>query len=99
MPARHAINVSLTPELDQFTRHLVASGRYASASEVVRGGLRLLEEHEARSADLRRILADRIERAASGAAVPFDPDRLRDRLTDRAAQLRADSSGEPSRGE
>ena len=99
MPARHAINVSLTPELDQFTRHLVASGRYASASEVVRGGLRLLEEHEAQTADLRQLLADRIARAAGGAAVPFDADRLRSRLTDRAAQRRADASGEPSGGE
>jgi len=48
-----AINVSLTPELDQFVVTKVASGRYTSASEVVREALRLLEERDqARSAQL-----------------------------------------------
>ncbi len=40
------MNVSLTPELDKFIADKVASGRYTSASEVVREALRLLEEHE-----------------------------------------------------
>jgi len=41
----------LTPELDQFVVTKVASGRYTSASEVVREALRLLEERDqARSA-------------------------------------------------
>ncbi|MGB8261194.1 MAG: type II toxin-antitoxin system ParD family antitoxin, partial [Terracidiphilus sp.] len=47
------MNVSLTPELDRFVAGKVASGRYTSASEVVREALRLLEEHDrARSAQL-----------------------------------------------
>lgn len=40
------MNVSLTPELDKFVASKAESGRYASASEVVREALRLLEEHE-----------------------------------------------------
>ena len=40
------MNVSLTPELERFVAECVASGRYRSASEVVRAGLRLLEEQE-----------------------------------------------------
>jgi len=40
------MNVSLTPELERFVQEKVHSGRYASASEVVREALRLLEEHE-----------------------------------------------------
>jgi antitoxin ParD1/3/4 len=40
------MNVSLTPELEQFVQAKVQSGRYNSASEVVREALRLLEEHE-----------------------------------------------------
>ena len=40
------MNVSLTPELDKFIADKVQSGRYTSASEVVREALRLLEEHE-----------------------------------------------------
>jgi putative addiction module CopG family antidote len=35
------MNVSLTPELDQFVAAKVSSGRYTSASEVVREALRL----------------------------------------------------------
>lgn len=41
------MNVSLTPELEQFVSTKVESGRYNSASEVVREALRLLEEHDA----------------------------------------------------
>jgi antitoxin ParD1/3/4 len=40
------MNVSLTPELDKFVARKVESGRYTSASEVVREALRLLEEHD-----------------------------------------------------
>jgi len=40
------MNVSLTPELEQFVQSKVENGRYNSASEVVREALRLLEEHE-----------------------------------------------------
>jgi antitoxin ParD1/3/4 len=40
------MNVSLTPELDKFVVGKVESGRYNSASEVVREALRLLEEHD-----------------------------------------------------
>jgi antitoxin ParD1/3/4 len=47
------MNVSLTHELDQFVAAKVSSGRYTSASEVVREALRLLEEHDqARQAQL-----------------------------------------------
>jgi antitoxin ParD1/3/4 len=40
------MNVSLTPELDRFVARKVESGRYTSASEVVREALRLLEERD-----------------------------------------------------
>lgn len=42
MPAKDALTVSLTPELAAFIQAQVASGRYHTASEVVRAGLRLL---------------------------------------------------------
>ena len=79
------MNVSLTPELARFARAMVESGRYASASEVVRGALRLLEEREAATADLREKMQEAL---ASGPAVPFDGDRIRQRLLKRAAELR-----------
>jgi antitoxin ParD1/3/4 len=46
MPIRKTRNVSLTPEFEAFIDSKVASGRYRSASEVVRAALRLLIEQE-----------------------------------------------------
>ncbi len=48
MPSRKTRNVSLTPEMEAFIDGRVASGRFRSASEVVRAALRLLEEDERR---------------------------------------------------
>ena len=45
---RKTRNVSLTPELEAFIEGRVVTGRYRSASEVVRAALRLLEEDECR---------------------------------------------------
>jgi antitoxin ParD1/3/4 len=56
MATRTTLNVSLTPELAAFVTSRVASGRYLSASEVVREALRLLEEREhAREAALQKV--------------------------------------------
>jgi antitoxin ParD1/3/4 len=40
------VTISLTPELDTFVQRQVKSGRFASSSEVIRAGLRLLEDQE-----------------------------------------------------
>ena len=63
------MNVSLTPELERWVSSRVEGGRYRSASEVVREGLRLLqereEEHRARLEALRhdvRVGLDELER-------------------------------------
>lgn len=45
------MNVSLTPELEKFVQDKVESGRYTSASEVVREALRLLEKKDQRDAE------------------------------------------------
>lgn len=49
MPTR---NIDLTPELDRYVAEKVESGRYADASEVLRAGLRVLEQSE-REDDVR----------------------------------------------
>jgi antitoxin ParD1/3/4 len=57
---------------DHFARFVdeqVARGRYGSASDVVRAGLRLLEEHEIKLEALRAAL---IEGETSGEAGPLD---------------------------
>ena len=46
MTTRKTMNVSLTPELERSVAEKVASGRYRTASEVVRAALRLLEKEE-----------------------------------------------------
>lgn len=41
------VNLPLPPDLEQRIQRQMASGRYATASEVVREGLRLLEDRDA----------------------------------------------------
>lgn len=48
MRTRKTRNVSLAPELEALVDSKVASGRYRSASEVVRAALRLLDERDRR---------------------------------------------------
>lgn len=43
MASRTTLNVSLTPELSRFVQSRIRSGKYQSASELVREALRLLE--------------------------------------------------------
>lgn len=64
-------SISLDPHFTEFLTHEVASGRYRSASEVIRAGLRLLEDQETRLEALRSAL---IAGEESGEAEPFDFD-------------------------
>jgi antitoxin ParD1/3/4 len=70
------MNVSLTPHLQRLIERRVASGRYGSASEVVREALRLLEEREAvREAQLRQLRRDvaaGLRALDDGDSSPFD---------------------------
>ncbi len=51
-------SISLSDYLERFIDQQVESGCYGSASEVVRAGLRLLEEHERKIRTLRQALID-----------------------------------------
>jgi len=76
------MNVSLTPELEKFVSTKVESGRYNSASEVVREALRLLEEHDqARAtqlAEFNRELSARLDSLNRGQGIA--PGEARARL-------------------
>lgn len=68
-------SISLDDHLADFLAQEVASGRFRSASEVVRAGLRLLEDQETQMAALRASL---IAGEQSGAAEDFDFDAFLD---------------------
>lgn len=51
-------SISLGEHFDRFIAGQIESGRYGSASEVVRAGLRLLEDSDARLNTLRNMLAE-----------------------------------------
>jgi antitoxin ParD1/3/4 len=64
------MNVSLTPELERIVEQKVDSGQYNSASEVVRAGLRLLQQrdemHEAKLNALRAEIQKGIDDLEAG---------------------------------
>ena len=84
------MNVSLTRELDEFVAAKVASGRYTSASEVVREALRLLEEQDrARAGQLaafNRELGARLESLDRG--VHFEPQAVWEGLQRKSREKR-----------
>jgi antitoxin ParD1/3/4 len=84
------MNVSLTTELEEFVNSKVQTGRYSSASEVVREALRLLEEFEqtraAQIAGLNRELGRRL--GALNRREQADPAEVRARLSRKSKALR-----------
>lgn len=77
-------SMSLGDHFASFIDNQVQAGRYGSASDVVRAGLRLLEEHEAKVKALQDAL---ISGEESGEPQPFDFDDFKARK--RAARAQA----------
>ena len=65
----------ITPHFEQLIDRFIASGRFNNKSEVIRAGLRLLEEHEAKvsSASASREDLNRIIQTALADARPLIP--------------------------
>lgn len=68
------MNISLTPELERLVNDKVKSGMYHSASEVIREGLRLLQEQDElrkiKLMALQREISKGIEQADRGEVMP-----------------------------
>ena len=77
-----ASSANLGAYLENVVNKLVSEGRYNSKSEVLREGVRLVQEREARLADFDRALARGIADADAGRVMPLDDafDRLRQEL-------------------
>ncbi len=69
--ASQTTSFALGDHFRDFARRKIEEGRFESVSEVIRAGLRLLEEEEQRTVALRRAIQDGLD---SGPAEPFDFD-------------------------
>lgn len=65
-------SVSLGDYFDQFVSNQISVGRYKNVSEVIRAGLRLLEDEESKEMALRNAIQEGID---SGIAHDFDPEK------------------------
>ncbi|MDZ7756521.1 type II toxin-antitoxin system ParD family antitoxin [Rhodohalobacter sp.] len=70
-------SISLGNYFDQFVQSQVSAGRYKNVSEVIRAGLRLLENEEAKAIALKNAIQ---EGKDSGIAQEFDPQKNLDEL-------------------
>ena len=82
------MNVSIGERWQDFVERVVSDGRYGSASEVVREGLRLVEEREAKLLALRATLNASI---AQGGVVTEA--KIDSAIAAKAAELRGKGSG------
>jgi antitoxin ParD1/3/4 len=67
-----AISVDLGPNLDAVVDGLVKNGRYGSKSEVLREGVRLVQERELALAELDASLLESIAQLEAGQGIPID---------------------------
>lgn len=75
------MDITLTPDMEELVKQKLESGKYNSASEVVREGLRLLKEQDElkqlRLAELRRDVLQGYEQARRGESRPFDVETIK----------------------
>jgi antitoxin ParD1/3/4 len=81
MPTR---NINLTAHFDEFVERQVSSGRYSNASEIVREGLRLLEEQEqvrqAKLKGLRKAAKDGFDEIDQGNGIAVKGEKALERF-------------------
>ncbi len=73
-------SISLGNYFDQFVRKQISAGRYKNVSEVIRAGLRLLENEENKVMALKKAIQEGID---SGTAHDFAPEKHLQELKER----------------
>jgi antitoxin ParD1/3/4 len=85
--ASMATSYSIGKHFEGFIESLLESGRYSTASEVMRDGLRMIEEREQRrNAKLEALRAEIQKGIDSGPAREFDPKTLSAEIKARGRQ-------------
>ncbi len=91
------MNVHLTPELEQLVQNKVKTGRYNSASEVMREALRLMEERDLAKVEIRKKIAAGV--ASAKASRLIDGDAFFDQMeTELDEEIRAEEEGSKIEG-
>ena len=70
-------SISLGNHFEDFVDDKVSTGRFKNASEVIRAGLRLLEEEESKIVTLKKAIQEGFD---SGSAKSFNPKKHLERL-------------------
>jgi len=70
-------SITLGNHFENFVQSRISVGRYKNASEVIRAGLRLLEEEESKVVALKQAIQEGIE---SGIEEDFDPEQFLQKL-------------------
>lgn len=73
-------SIILGNHFDAFIKSEIESGRYASASEIIRSGLRLLEDNKNKIDMLNDAL---LKGEESGTAMPFDNEQFKNRMREK----------------
>ncbi|MET3928035.1 type II toxin-antitoxin system ParD family antitoxin [Devosia sp. 2618] len=86
-----AISAELGENLEKVVADLVENGRYNSKSEVLREGVRLVQEREARFKELSALIQEGEDDIAAGRVYPADEvfDRVREAIAKVAAAKKA----------
>lgn len=83
---QHRKTISLTAKDDAFISGQVEAGEYGNASEVIRAGLRLLEQEQLKLVALRQAISDGDADTQAGRTRAYQPGQLADRAKGRLSK-------------
>jgi antitoxin ParD1/3/4 len=88
------MNITLKPEIEQFIQAQLATGRFASAEDVINEAFKLLQERERRIEELRQKIAVGNEQIAKGQVTDGEVvfARLQEKIQDKVASGRYENT-------